>query len=66
MRFVVASMLVVSLLLLPVAGCGGRPDPREREDFIDTTDPSSVVDQMDAPAPGGPAEQPAEKPKPPE
>lgn len=40
-----------------VAGCGGpaKPDPRQRPDFIDTTDPSKV--QMPAPSTnsGGPA-----------
>jgi hypothetical protein len=43
MRVVLALMLSL-LVFLPYAGCGGgRPDPRDREDFVDTADPSKVM-----------------------
>ena len=57
MRVVFA--LILSLLLLPYAGCGGgKPDPRDRPDFVDTSDPSKVL--VPAAEPGKtPAQPPA-------
>ena len=47
----IACMLVMMGLGLPCIGCGeSKPDPREREDFVDTTDPSAVMQTMDKPA----------------
>ncbi len=50
-------LMVLILLCFPLsfAGCGqSRPDPRERPDFVDTSDPSAVGDP--APATGAPSE----------
>ena len=37
-------MLLLSLVVLPCLGCGkGKPDPRDRPDFVDTSsDPMAV------------------------
>jgi hypothetical protein len=48
MRSIIALLFVVSLLLLPCAGCAGKEDPREREDFVDTTDPDAVMQSMES------------------
>lgn len=41
MRSIIA-LLVFSIVPLAMAGCGpSKPDPREAEDFIDTSDPGS-------------------------
>jgi hypothetical protein len=48
MRSVATLLLAASLLLVPCLGCGGgRPDPREREDFVDTTDPDAALQEME-------------------
>lgn len=49
---VVAVLLILASLGLSCPGCGGKPDPSKSEDFVDTTDPSAVVDQMDPPPEG--------------
>jgi len=49
--------LLLCLLLVPYVGCGGgKPDPRDRPDFVDTTDPGSVV--VPSAAPGKAPAQP--------
>jgi hypothetical protein len=54
MRSLATLLLAASLLVVPCLGCGGdRPDPREREDFIDTTDPDAALQEMEEPGPGG-------------
>jgi hypothetical protein len=51
MRRVFALLLLLPCLL-PVFGCGGgKPDPRSRPDFVDTTDPSAAADMLDADRP---------------
>jgi hypothetical protein len=64
MRSVFALVLSLPLLLLPCAGCGGgRPDPRDRPDFVDDTDPDVTADMLDEPGgPGAPKKQPADGP----
>lgn len=49
MRYLLGGLLI----LVCTAGCGeSKPDPRNRPDFVDTTDPSKVT--MPAlPPPGG-------------
>jgi hypothetical protein len=52
-------LLAASLLLVPCLGCGGgRPDPRDREDFVDTTDPDAVLQEMQD-TEGGGAQKPS-------
>ena len=49
--------LALLFLCFPISlvGCGdGKPDPQDREDFVDNTDPS--VGAMPAPADGGTGE----------
>jgi hypothetical protein len=46
MRSIVALLVLMSLLLLPCAGCGGKPDPRDQEGFIDDPDPAAVMEGM--------------------
>jgi hypothetical protein len=47
----VFSLLLLLPLLLPCLGCGsGKPDPREREGFVDTTDPDAIMIEMGGPA----------------
>lgn len=41
---------ILSMLLVPFVGCGGQPDPREREDFVDTTDPDAAADMLTDPS----------------
>ena len=43
--------LVLVPCFLPVFGCGGKPDPRSRPDFVDTTDPDVAADMLDADRP---------------
>jgi hypothetical protein len=44
-------LLILLPLIIPVVGCGGgKPDPRQREDFVDTSDPSTVINTMGDPA----------------
>jgi hypothetical protein len=54
MRFAILSVLLLGAACL--TGCGEKkPDPRERPDFVDTTDPSKVsLPKPGAPGPGGP------------
>jgi hypothetical protein len=53
MRRVLVLLLLVPLFAF-VVGCGeSKPDPRERADFVDTSDPSTVIDTM-----GNKADQP--------
>ena len=53
MRSLATLLLAASLLLVPCLGCGGgRPDPREREDFVDTTDPNVALEAMEDTEPG--------------
>ncbi|HUY90702.1 MAG TPA: hypothetical protein VMV10_18355 [Pirellulales bacterium] len=50
MRYLLGGLLALACL----TGCGGekKPDPRQRPDFVDTTDPTKVM--MPAlPKPGG-------------
>jgi hypothetical protein len=47
MRSIVFLLVVMGFLLLPFAGCGGKPDPRDQEGFIDDPDPAAVMDQME-------------------
>jgi hypothetical protein len=42
------SYLIVAALVFPL-GCAREPDPRERPDFVDTSDPSKVLDTMKPP-----------------
>lgn len=45
MRSLVALLAIsaISLAALPLVGCGSsKPDPREREGFIDTSDPGET------------------------
>lgn len=54
MRRMATLLLTASLLLVPCLGCGGgRPDPRDREDFVDTTDPDAVLQEMQDTEGGG-------------
>ncbi len=47
-----ALLLVLLPCLMAVPGCGGgKPDPRSRPDFVDTTDPSAAADMLDADRP---------------
>lgn len=48
MRKLLVVMLLVSWCL-PCIGCGGKPDPRDRPDFVDTTDPDTVGGMLDDP-----------------
>ena len=41
--------LLFGFVLLVGSGCEQKKDPRERPDFIDTSDPSSVGKTMKAP-----------------
>jgi hypothetical protein len=47
--------LLVLILLVPgclaCVGCGGQPDPRDRPDFVDTTDPNVAADMLDSDRP---------------
>jgi hypothetical protein len=64
MRRVFMLLLTLSALLIPCFGCESKPDPREREDFVDTTDPSAVGGMLDDTRPGaeqGPGAKPAPK-----
>lgn len=47
-----APLLVAGALLAGV-GCEKKEDPRNRPDFIDTSDPSKVSQTMKAPPKGG-------------
>jgi hypothetical protein len=45
------SLLLLLPLLMPCLGCGGgKPDPRDREGFVDTTDPDAIMIEMGGPA----------------
>lgn len=55
MRSLLTSMLL-GFLLVAYAGCGGTPDPQDREDFVDTTKPDVAAEML---------EKPGEEPKPP-
>ena len=50
------ALLVSLVLLVPYAGCSNRPDPRDREDFVDDTDPNMATEALPAPSgePGAP------------
>ena len=55
-------ILLILLLCLPMCGVGcgqSKPDPRDREDFVDTTDPSMV--ELPAPAGSGGGAPPPKK-----
>ncbi len=53
MRRIFAWLMLLPLMF-PLMGCGSStPDPRQRPDFVDTSDPSTVINTM-----GDPAEQP--------
>ena len=46
MRRIFAWLLLLPLMF-PLMGCGSStPDPREREDFVDTSDPSTMLNPM--------------------
>ena len=43
------ALLLLLPLLMPCVGCGGgRPDPRDRPDFVDDTDPSMAAETLNA------------------
>jgi hypothetical protein len=54
MRTLYALLTLLPLLML-FQGCGGgKPDPRDREGFVDTTDPDAIMIEMGPPPrPGG-------------
>ncbi len=40
-------LLVVAVaLIIPCAGCGGKPDPRDNPDFNDDPNPDAVMEEM--------------------
>jgi len=45
--------LLLAGALLTGAGCEKKDDPRNRPDFVDTSDPSKVSQTMKAPPKGG-------------
>jgi hypothetical protein len=58
MRRALTLLVAMSALLMPCFGCESKPDPREREDFVDTTDPSALPalePTTGAPGEAGPA-----------
>jgi len=44
-------LMLLTVCLMPCVGCGGKPDPRDRPDFVDTTDPDVAADMLKEPAP---------------
>ena len=54
--------LLLCFLLVACVGCGGKPDPRDRPDFVDDTDPSMATELLPGPGQGGAQQQPAQKP----
>lgn len=70
MRRVFMLLVTLSALLWPCFGCESRPDPRDREDFVDTSDPSSVGGMLEkdtgpeAEAKEEPEAEPAPEPAP--
>ena len=55
------ALLLLLPLLMPCLSCGGgRPDPRDRPDFVDDTDPDMAVETVDTEAGmGAPKDEPA-------
>ncbi len=53
-------LVLLTFCLMPCVGCGGKPDPRDRPDFVDTTKPDVAADMLEAPgaAPKKPASGP--------
>lgn len=50
MRSVFVLVISLSLVVLPCLGCGGgKPDPRDDPDFVDTTDPMMIGDLAEDP-----------------
>ncbi len=40
-------LLVVAVaLMIPCAGCGGKPDPRDNPDFIEDPNPDAALEGM--------------------
>jgi hypothetical protein len=64
MRRILMLLFTLSALLIPCVGCGGgRPDPRDRPDFVDDTDPDVTAEMLEPTGPQGAEEKPAaEKP----
>jgi hypothetical protein len=63
MRRIFMLLLTFSALLMPCVGCESKPDPRDRPDFVDTSDPSKVGGMLPPTTEGqkGPAQKPAEE-----
>jgi hypothetical protein len=60
MQKILVLLLVLAPACLAVVGCGSKPDPRDRPDFVDTsTNPSAAADALNA---DRPANAPAPKP----
>ena len=57
MRFIFALLLLCSPMVL--AGCAGdsKPDPRERENFVDTSDPTMIAEPAAADGGSGEAKE---------
>lgn len=43
-------LTLLGILFVPFVGCGGQPDPQDREDFVDTSDPNVAADMLTDPA----------------
>lgn len=46
MRRIFAWLMLLPLMFLLIGCGGGTPDPRDRPDFVDTSDPSAVLNPM--------------------
>ncbi len=47
MRYLFLCLVMVSLIVMPCAGCGGgKPDPRDNADFIEDSDPSATMERI--------------------
>lgn len=49
MRYLFLGILLLSLVAIPTAGCGGgKPDPRDNPDFVDDPNPDLATQGLDA------------------